>query len=219
MIIYYLDRFFTFQLDYLFKHFWSLEPIQAAPCDFVVVTPEKCGTHLLTTAIHKLLNKQARHWFINYQDPAEIQQKLNMAKNDHFFLQMHLLPKQNIINLLRQKNHKVIFLIRDPRDQMVSLVHYLDSGWAYGPNVNGKRFGPLPFSEKLLEVITGKRYGLSALKDITERKLPWMKQSPDFVYVVHFENLVGAEGGGSRELQLMELRNIAQFLGYNIPMK
>ncbi len=196
--------------------FASEDHIQAAPSDFVVVTTEKCGTHLLTTAIEKLLNKPVYHWFINYRSPEEVQQKLDYAKKNHLFLQMHLLPKQDLIDLLHKNNHKVIFLIRDPRDQMVSLVHYVESGWEYGPKVNGKRFGPLSFSDKLLEVITGKRYGASALKNITGRKLPWLKQSRDFVYVVRFENLVGVEGGGTRELQLMEMRNIAQFLGLNL---
>ena len=190
------------------------EPI--THCKFIVITLEKCGTHLLTSAIERLLNKTAHHWYVRYRHPDQVIERLDQADNKDWFLQTHSLPTKDLIDLLKKNEYKVVFLIRDPRDQMVSLVHYLESGWEYGPKIDDKHFGPLPFNEKLLEVITGMRYGVSALKDVMGRKLPWIYQSPDFVHIVRFENLVGAEGGGCNELKLLEMRLLAQFLEVNL---
>ena len=47
--------------------------------------------------------------------------------------------------------------------------------------------------------------------------LNWMNQP--FVYTTYFEKLVGAKGGGSAEMQLEEIINIAKFLDINLSPK
>ena len=53
-----------------------------------------------------------------------------------------------------------------------------------------------------------------SIKGLYDAYLPW-KDEP-FVYTTTFEKLVGPQGGGSREVQLNEIKNIARHIGVTI---
>lgn len=180
--------------------------------DFFVVTPEKTGTHLLTKLLSQLFDQNCIHNWNHEISRVDLMNLLMAAKEQNTFVQMHALPTKEIIKTLKELNYKVIFLLRDPRDQAVSLLFYIQKGWAYGPLRMNMPFGQLSFNDKLDEIITGRRYGLSATKGIIGRRIPWMYQDQSFVLTVFFENLVGKEGGGSRKRQLQEAMNIVSFL-------
>lgn len=200
-------------------HFILLHPsLQANEFhhDFIVITPEKTGTHLLTKTMEKLTGKQTHYYWNHSVDQMTLLAILHQAKQQNAFVQMHAIPDPIMIWTLMQQNYKVIFLIRDPRDQAVSLLFYILKGWSYGPLNMQMPFGQLSVGEQLDEVITGVRYGCSGTFNIMINRLPWMFQDPHFALTARFENLVGEEGGGSREKQLIEVSRIAQHIHLNI---
>lgn len=183
---------------------------------FVVITPEKSGTHLLTKAMERMTDKKTTNCWQHTLPSDQFLGFLQEAKTKNSFLQMHALPTAEIINTLQKHSYKVLFLMRDPRDVAVSLLFYIEKGWQYGPFRLDFPYGLLTLDEKLDELITGARYGLSAVQSIIGKRIPWTQLDPNFVYTVHFEKLVGAEGGGTKEAQLQELVNIANHLNISL---
>jgi len=109
------------------------------------------------------------------------------------------------------------FVIRDPRDMIISMAFYIHNG------LDGLKIG---VNDIILDLIDGRKkhfvpwgvgvnlaYPLIYDLGVTEfykLYLPWMKVEK--FYTVKFENLVGAKGGGSDEVQLLEIKNIAKHL-------
>ncbi len=184
---------------------------------FIVVTPPKAGTHLLTKAMEQLTGRKCKNIFgsyvLSYEEWAT---RLKTAEQNQAFIQIHARPKPEQISSLKKLGYKVIFLIRDPRDQAISLLHYIDdSGWVYGKlSRESEPYCSLSFDDKLHEIITGKRTRFCALKGLFVKYLPWIGQK--FVLTVRFEDLVGKEGGGSRKQQLQEIARIAKFLNMDL---
>lgn len=183
---------------------------------FVVITPEKTGTHLLTKMIERLVNKETRNCWAHSLTQKELMSELQAAKEGNAFLQIHALPTPVIIMTLLANKYKVIFLIRDPRDVVVSLLFYIDKGWAYGPYRTNSPYGILSFDDKLYELISGEHFGMSVPLDLMGRRMLWLYQDEDFVYTARFENLVGPNGGGTLESQMNEITQIANHLGITL---
>lgn len=114
------------------------------------------------------------------------------------------------------------FMIRDPRDQLVSMAFMVYK------NSNGQE---VSFDEALIDLIDGRQrlyipwaveiqathpvmWELGVV-DFYKIYMPWMKSEK--FYTVKFENLIGANGGGSAERQTQEIQNIACHLGLELP--
>jgi hypothetical protein len=186
----------------------------AAEQRFIVVTPEKTGTHLLTKAIERLIDKGTRNCW-EYELPESLLLgELNEAERSNCFLQMHALPTREMIGILKKHGYKVIFLMRDPRDVVISALHAIEKGWAYGPySLERGGYASLSLKKRRTELISGSSFGLIVPQDIIGRRIPWMKEDPDFVCTVYFENLVGPEGCGNAEAQRQEIVKIANHIG------
>ena len=188
-------------------------------CDFVLITPYKTGTHLVIALLESLLDKNER--FVHKVEIGndKFNKILDDAKENNKFVRFHALPNEKFIQNLQQRNYKVIFIWRDPRDQAVSLLFFIldeSKKFAYKTLARHKSFGKLSFDNQLLEIITGIRYGVSGTKDIMGTRIPWMHQDSSFVYTTKFEDLVGSKGGGSDVKQMIEIMNIARFLEVNL---
>lgn len=182
---------------------------------FVVVTPPKAGTHLLTKAMEQLTGRTCHSIFSSYELTFdEWNAELGQVENSQAFIQMHALPTPDQVKSLRRLGYKVIFLVRDPRDQAVSLYFFIEQkNWSLGPlNLNMEPYASLSPGDKLFEIITGARTGFSGIKKIFSRYVPWAMQGTGFVHTTRFEDLVGEEGGGSRERQIQAVAQIAKFL-------
>lgn len=113
------------------------------------------------------------------------------------------------------------FMIRDPRDQMVSMVFMVHK------NSVGLE---APFEEALLDLIDGGQriYIPWAVEIQTVHPVMWENGIVRFYhlyipwafskkfYTVRFENLIGPNGGGSAQAQFNEIRNIGRHLGVNL---
>ncbi|MGH8900718.1 MAG: sulfotransferase domain-containing protein [Egibacteraceae bacterium] len=116
-------------------------------------------------------------------------------------------------DLLAALDVKVVLMLRDPRDVVVSSAAYL-------PFRPGNRFSAhfrsLSEADRVLASITGlpaceAHPELLGIGERVHSVRPWM--SEPFVYVSRFERLVGPAGGGSEHFQVTEIRNIAEHIG------
>ncbi|MCE5318598.1 MAG: hypothetical protein LLG04_14700 [Parachlamydia sp.] len=186
---------------------------------FVVVTPPQSGTRLLTNTMEKLTGKRCQNLsYVKVMNFEEWQTRLRKAEKSKSFIHIHAYPRKEQIAILRKLGYKVLFLMRDPRDQAVSLLFYLDQSIRpLGPlSMESEPYQSLSFDDKLHEIITGDRTGFCALKEIFIKYLPWMHQEHHFVHVTHFEHLVGKDGGGTRDQQMASIRGIMKFLHMKI---
>lgn len=106
---------------------------------------------------------------------------------------------------------KPIFLIRDPRDIVVSQVHYVSKRTDHRLHAV---FDGLPdVKERLRLAIAGdpERHVVS-IGDRLDYFAGWL----DAALVVRFEDLVGPDGGGDRDRQDATLRSIYDFLGVDV---
>jgi hypothetical protein len=186
---------------------------------FIVVTPQKTGTHLLTKALSCLLQKPVLHEWQGDLPREEIEAFLERANQMGAYPHMHALARPNVIQTFKEKGYRVLFLMRDPRDQLISLYFFIQGGWIYGPLRETPPYSDLTELEKLDELITGRRFGVSGTLAIVGRRVPWMYESSNFVQTLRFENLVGEEGGGSREAQILELERAMAFISADISKK
>ncbi len=177
-----------------------------AESKFVVLSPPKCGTHLLVKALSNLLDKQETTWLGDL--PINAVELTEQITRDGGYAVSHNWDQKSLKDLI-QKGYKVIFMLRDPRDHAISVLN-----WSYCPNWGG----PLHIlniadrDERLTELICGSRGGWCCFNFIKLR-LNLLKNLPkQSFYTAKFENLVGPKGGGSREKQIKELRSLSKFL-------
>ncbi|MDP8930275.1 MAG: sulfotransferase domain-containing protein, partial [Actinomycetota bacterium] len=125
----------------------------------------------------------------------------------------HLLYSEPFADILAAVDMKMVLIIRDPRDVVVSSAGYLAD---QGSHRLHPQFGTRPLEERMLQSIRGiePRFGDRGMLGIRERMrgvLAW--DSRPEVYLTRFEPLVGPAGGGSRSVQVDEIRRIARHLG------
>jgi Sulfotransferase domain len=110
---------------------------------------------------------------------------------------------------------KIIFNYRDPRDMVLSMVNFLcgktgrgfsnyNDFLVFSDILNGKP----TFEDQLTYALTDPSFPLQ--QDM--RRMLWLLNHPN-VCKTSFEDLVGARGGGSDELQAKTLAQIFDFLG------
>lgn len=179
----------------------------------------KCGTNLLIKLM-SLLTDQA--YDTNSQNFLIIDEY--QAKNSSYtkYFLTHAIASPENINLIQNNNYKAIFILRDPRDQVVSFTHYIYKLSDYWPKLCN-----LPFNELLMLLITDiscikndhlwaipELYSFHSIDSFYQAYLPWTQQP--FVYTTYFEKLVGPNGGGSAEEQIIEIINITNHIGIEL---
>jgi hypothetical protein len=114
--------------------------------------------------------------------------------------------------LLRELGYRHVVIVRDPRDVLVSLLHYLLHP---AHELSGDLLSLAP-EQRLSLLVDGGVAPLSGRKirgvgGAMRSMLEWSR-SPDAL-VVRFEDLVGPQGGGSEELQRRAMLSICCHLG------
>ncbi len=170
----------------------------------LVTTIPKSGTHLLSKAI-KLITGSGVYWGQNVDtvNPAE----LDSLTSNNFYM-LHALCTPYNYDVIKYRGFKVILLVRDPRDVLVSWAHWLKES----PG-NKEFYKCHSLCELISELI--KNYRLSHLESRTlveffVQYLCWLNY-PD-VYITSFEKLVGPFGGSDIFTQENEIMSIAKFL-------
>jgi len=135
----------------------------------------------------------------------------NLQYNDDFLV-THAPFSTELENVLKERGSIVFFLIRDPRDWVVSVIkHPPISGLdIYGAPVGDSHFLTLDLNQKINYVIAGTSKYYSIL-EIFKKFLAWQKSS--ICCTIRFEALLGPRGGTYTEKeQSDELRKIATAL-------
>ena len=125
--------------------------------------------------------------------------------------------------VLKKLKIKMVTIVRDPRDVVVSHAKYISSlppdNFQFGTPLH-VYYQSLSEGERLMTSMVGVRKEpngpvLLNIRDRLESVLLWGSQP--FNFTTTFERLVGPQGGGSRERQVQEIRAISRHLrtGYS----
>lgn len=139
----------------------------------------------------------------------------NFTENENFFV-THASFSIEMEKILKERNYVVFFLIRDPRDWIISVLNHTGGSGVdlYGNPHNEKHFAALATNDKIEYVIRGTGIYYSALEAF-EKFIPWI--SSPICCPILFEKLLGPKGGlFSEKEQIAELRKIADALHLNI---
>jgi len=137
---------------------------------------------------------------------------LDALQNNNDFLVTHAPYSPQMENIFKQRNCAVFFLIRDPRDWVISVIrHPAVSGVdIYGEPIKDRHFLSLDLNQKIQYILNGTDTYYSAA-EVYQHFLSW-KNSP-LCCSLRFEALLGPNGGGaSKQEQMVELRKIASAL-------
>lgn len=192
-----------------------------------ILTLPKSGTNLILK-LCKLIsnNPKQTHMHISALNSSTNKKHIwnlaNSRKSDHIKLywghawgivnntinNSSLSPNAQKVDLLMRHDAKLVLILRDPREHLVSLLRSLRKP------LNAKTLlWAIKNFPNLLKIQTGDPSFLH-YKNISEcysAYLQWHNTYPD-TYLTHFEKLVGDQGGSDSKLQKEEIKHLADFL-------
>lgn len=211
---------------------------RAAP-PLIINSLPKAGTNLLikavtslphATHIHASLTRDAASRFLPRPGEATIElgvdgpRRASLAKVSAMlrrlppgaFLNAHLNYQPELARVFPQLGARMLTMVRDPRDVVISSAEYLASRRSHHLFA---QFHALPPDERIKQAMLGvaNQDPSLALRDIRTRVegvIRWADE--EFAELIRFEWLVGTEGGGSREEQRAELRRLAAHAGADL---
>ena len=173
---------------------------------FIVYTPPKCGTFMLVKTMELITQKKPYLALSGYGTEIDLLKLLKELRKKNQFLVTHTF-NQNVLSTLVHA-YQLIFIIRDPRDQLLSMSDWMAEGqWSHlqAAHISNQ-------SERISEMITGARFGWKCCDDLLCRVNSLKPLNPMRYTVVRYEDLVGPKGGGSLEKQLEAVLAIAAAL-------
>lgn len=199
------------------------EPMSIGPfasCDsFIAITIPKSGTHLLEKLLGQLTNKKyavtwprlsKALWGECWVLPNWKFERLTEPSKTSYLL-THLMYKEEYVTVMIAKNCRGLFLYRDPRDQIISAYFYLKEHPMWPPQFFAKEMSDFIFEMIDQKEISDPFRPTQGISDFYAQYTLWM--SVPGIYSMRFEDLVGAEGGGSTERQERVIADIASHLG------
>ena len=152
---------------------------------------------------------------INYSDEKNTKKTisyLKKMKKGQYSL-CHIDFKNEFEEIVDKKNIKVIYVIRDPRDKIIS--HYKYVSEIDSTHREHKFFKTLDSDdEKINTLINGVDGFTRSIDEQLNSYNGWSKSKN--CLTVKFENLIGENGGGSNDLQLQSLNKIIEFLNIDL---
>lgn len=171
----------------------------------------KAGTNLLLQAFNYMptmrgmIGRTIRGW--DYATEKTISSLRSIGKGQ--FAAAHLPSHQDILKVVHDNNIKVVFVIRDPRDIVVSYVNYVTYIDLTHPAHN--YFAELPNDDvRLMAAIEGVPEVVSPINVALDKFIGWL--DPRYALTVKYEDIVGRRGGGQDNVQNQSLINIIQYL-------
>lgn len=178
----------------------------------IAVSIPKAGTHLLERALclHPRLYRKVVPTLneVNLPRLGGLGRQLGRLGAGEI-LMAHLLHEPAHEQAIASSGVSSLIVIRDPRDVVVSVAHYV----AANPNHNvSDVFSRQPtFKDQLLVTIRGDRArAMRSMGELLERFLPWLGSAG---LVVRFEDLVGSAGGESDAVRHATLRDVFEHIG------
>ena len=147
------------------------------------------------------------HWWMSPIPKSQVAQIMNNLASQDQFLVLHAPYVPGTESLMAERNCVVFFVIRDPRDFVVSLLHHLTS---YNNSMYEQEWYEADRDKQISDIITGTSWH-NSVHTMAHRFLAW-RHSP-VCCVLRFEKLIGPSGGAcSFEEHLAELRKIKRAL-------
>jgi hypothetical protein len=175
-------------------------------CKLMTNNPKQAHIHV--SALNSSLDKKHIWDFPQTNPPINLYwgHAWNIIKNN--ITSSSLSPNAQRIDILRYNRVKLILVLRDPREHLMSLLRSIKK-----PLNNKTLVWAIKNFPQLLKLQTGDPSFLD-YKNITEcyrAYLQWHNAYPN-TYLTHFEKLVGDQGGGDAAMQIEEIQRIANFL-------
>ena len=183
---------------YLFLLF-CFNNLKANDSLFFVTTIPKCGSHLIIKCLNLITKKHAM--FISDFTPEQIMPFIDSPSDK--FAWSHVKYANDINNFLKKHNFKKFLIYRDPRDWLVSYVC-----WYSRPGENMFNNTLTNFAQKLDFLLQ------SDILKAYEKYIEWMNDNQ--CCCIKFEDLVGPQGGGTKEQQISSIKVIGSHIGYNL---
>ncbi len=146
-------------------------------------------------------------------DWDRLEHALKTVNRGHF-MTAHFPAVPELRDMLQRLEYKTVFMIRDPRDVVISNAFYITKLKRHFLN---ERFNQdmSTLDERIMACITGlpateSSSGLISIGQRITNYVGW-KDDPD-THLCRFEDLVGANGGGSDETQRREIESIANHI-------
>lgn len=193
------------------------------------VTMRKSGTHLLEKYLRLLLSANDKA----YDHTTENIEKRYVRAIKHPGLNIYWkhLCSDHLKKSRIPENVKKIILIRDPRDVLISATHFIPRMPSGRKHLFVKKWAQLEFEDKITSMITQtcptEKLEKSLHKTFREKGilLPCMNvfvgqfpialeyiEMPNTL-LIRFEDIIGPQGGGSKEAQFEAMSKIADFIG------
>lgn len=176
----------------------------------------KSGTNLVDRLISNITRLEIQRCSsLTKLDECEIAEL-----GEQFFYEAHAPYSPNNYSLVKQKQLKVILVLRDPRAVLVSYAHWLKKGLGHQLEPNWPTLHDLPVDEVITHFITAyptkgpEIAPYTTMAEFYDLFLGW--QHYNDCYVTTFEKLVGPKGGGTAVDQENEVKAVAAFLGYTL---
>lgn len=169
----------------------------------------------MMSSLHRLSWHPFHQGFqVGIDTPVEVSQriihkKLRRGRPKTFFT-AHVGYSTALLDAVLSHGIQPILVYRDPRAVLVSFVHYVTNRKEH---VLHSEFKTLAIEDKLDYVLSGHRFKKAYLEPLRTRCLAldgWMNS--DNVLKIRFEDLVGAKGGGSDEVQRETIGRLCAWL-------
>ncbi len=201
----------SIQLLLFFLTFFSLN----IECNFLIITIPKSGTHLLLKALAFLTDakpRKTKHIEFFFEDDF-------IYEPNTYIQALHQPASVANRALVQRHNLPVIFLIRDPRDQLISSIYWIEKhkekhGFSLLENLSKENAITMILSDYRTFNINPTALRCRTIKDFYYSYLGWTTYSRTLT--VRFEDLVGSKGGGNDEKQKETLKAIAQHIGVKL---
>jgi len=180
-----------------------------------LISIPKCGTYLLMNCVEFITQSDGVDWpkkqFMLTQNEIDTMQTNIFA--GHFLYNAH--NKR----LIEKHGFTAVLIIRDPRDQCVSMMHWLrkhpmTNKHIYRMDDNALLSQLIVDQTSLYPPAVTNDYAEFAqpnsIADFYQQFLAWRKEP--YVHTVTFESLVGAKGGGNKKLQEKTITDIIEHL-------
>ncbi len=183
----------------------------------------KCGTRLLRKCVESLTG--SKHISTGTLLPHTVPRSLYILSNeelrvaskfpDNRIWATHLQYNEtNSVFLSTLNNYALIFMIRDPRDQLISFIYHMRRYPKTYPQAKGMTTSDLIFDLIKHSTSAQNHPPSEGINDLYERYLQWIGTKD--ILTIQFEDLVGLKGGGSLEKQLNAIISIADHIGLQI---
>lgn len=175
----------------------------------------KNGTHLLLKCLGEVPGYRFSGFEIDWGDPDRALAVLGSMQTGEF-TKGHIPCFERAKDFVANHDLLIFNMIRDPRDNIVSLVNYLMSQPNHPLHAPYSRLAS--DNERIMATIRGviDEQGRQLTRDIGWRMNNWIGwDNEPKATALRFEALIGPRGGGDASLQLVEIRKMLHALGIN----